>query len=124
MEWKGAREWAIERKQWEEEHKAREKVRLGERQLELERKRRQAEKEIEDEKKAKAGVRFANPQPEPQCLRYGTRKWTAKLDNVPTGFDPILVCRETKAHVNGRWLLPDTCENKVRRSFVSPRVHS
>ena len=105
-------EWAVERKKWEKEHEAREKVLLAERQLELEKKQREAEKEKEREKKEKAGIKWVEPQPEPHCLRYGTRKWTAKLDNVPAGYDPILVCRETKALVNGRWLLPDNCENK------------
>ncbi|KAH6905592.1 hypothetical protein BKA70DRAFT_1225311 [Coprinopsis sp. MPI-PUGE-AT-0042] len=86
--------WEAERKKWEKK------------------KRRELEKEKEKEDKGKAGIKWAGPQPDPHCLRYGTRKWTAKLDNVPAGYDPIFVCRETKALIHGRWVLPDNCENK------------
>ncbi|KAH6897778.1 hypothetical protein BKA70DRAFT_1315721 [Coprinopsis sp. MPI-PUGE-AT-0042] len=104
--------WEVERKKWEKEHEEREKVLLAERKLELEKKRREEEREKEEEDKAKAGIKWAEPQPDPRCLRYGTRKWTAKLDNVPAGYNAILLCQQTKALIHGRWVLPDNCENK------------
>lgn len=105
--------WEVERKKWEKVHEEREKILLDERRLELERKKREEERRKEKEDKEKAGIKWAEPQPDPHCLRYGTRKWTAKMDNVPAGQDPVSVCWETKAFIHGRWVLPDNCENKV-----------
>lgn len=107
-------QWDLERKKWAEESEAREQVRLVERKLELERRRKEEKREKEEARQQKARMRWAKPQPDPQCLRYGTRVWTAKLENIPANYNPATACYETKALIHGRSLKPDFCETDTR----------
>ncbi|EIW74518.1 hypothetical protein CONPUDRAFT_140369 [Coniophora puteana RWD-64-598 SS2] len=48
------------------------------------------------------------------CVRYGTRKYTARLANVPDGFEPrVEACEETELSINGKVKGPTRCEDRV-----------
>ena len=55
-------------------------------------------------------ARWAVPEASPQCLGYGTRKWSARLDYVAPGVDSLVACYQTKILIHGQKLLPDFCE--------------
>ncbi|KAH6897777.1 hypothetical protein BKA70DRAFT_1315719 [Coprinopsis sp. MPI-PUGE-AT-0042] len=107
-------QWEIERKGWVEEDRAREKVQQAERLLEVDRQRRKDKEERQEGERRRARVRWAKPQPDTHCLRFGTRKWTAKLEDLPADYNPVTMCQETKALIHGRWLLPNECEVDTR----------
>jgi hypothetical protein len=109
-------QWERERKDWLKDDRAREKVRQAERLLEVERQRKKDREKEEDKQRKKATVQWAKLQPDQQCLRYGIRKWTAKLENVPSESDPISTCQKKKAWIHGLWVLPDDC--MVVRSWI------
>lgn len=97
----------------------REKEREAKREKEREERESQREKERTDEERKKrkgeekrknAGIKWPKPQPDPQCLRHGMRRWTAQLDHLLAGIDPIMMCNETVAFIHGRWVLPNVCE--------------
>lgn len=82
--------------QWDSEHQS----------LQLEKKRNK-----EETVKQEQTLQWTPPQPDPQCLRYGTRKWTAKLENGPAGHNPITACYGTHALIHGRRELPNFCDS-------------
>ena len=53
-------------------------------------------------------------QPDEQCVRFGTREYTARLRNLPLFTDWTKICRNTEANVHGVSLKPSYCKNKVR----------
>ncbi|RXW13621.1 hypothetical protein EST38_g12231 [Candolleomyces aberdarensis] len=104
-------EWDKERSQWKAERRKRESLPEEQMKLELERKCRELEKEKAEEERKKAGSRWQDPQPDEDCLRPGTRRYTAKLENVPAGYNRMKACQETQAWVNGRWVTPTQCDD-------------
>ena len=68
--------------------------------LELEKQRRELEKEKEDERRKKAGLRWQNPQPDEHCLRFGTCQYTAKLGDLPEGYNRMKAYQETQAWIS------------------------
>ncbi|KAJ2929919.1 hypothetical protein H1R20_g7165, partial [Candolleomyces eurysporus] len=104
-------EWDKARAQWQAEQREHERLQEEQMKLELERQRRQLEKEKEDEERKKAGLKWQDPQPDEHCLRFGTRRYTAKLENLPEGYNRMKACHETQAWINGRWVLPTQCDD-------------
>lgn len=97
-----------EREQWEADRRERER-------REAEEKRRKEEQERAEEEKKRAGLLWENLRGGEHCLRYGTREYTAKLGNVPTGYDALHGCRETPVSIHGVKLsTPNFCDDKVR----------
>jgi hypothetical protein len=107
-------EWDKERAQWQAERRERERLQEEQMKLDLEKQRRELEKEKEDERKKKAGLRWQNPQPDEHCLWFGTRRYTAKLENLPEGYNRMKACQETQTWINGRWVNPTQCDDGVR----------
>ncbi|KAJ2927074.1 hypothetical protein H1R20_g10003, partial [Candolleomyces eurysporus] len=104
-------DWDRKRAQWQAEQRERERLQEERMKLELEKKRRELEKEKEEEEKKRAGLKWQDPQPDQLCLRYGTRRYTAKLENVPNGYSRMKACHETQAWINGRWATPSQCDD-------------
>ncbi|KAJ2927080.1 hypothetical protein H1R20_g10005, partial [Candolleomyces eurysporus] len=104
-------DWDRKRAQWQAEQRERERLQEERMRLELEKKRRELEKEKEDEEKKRAGLKWQDPQPDQLCLRYGTRRYTAKLENVPDGYNKMKACHETQAWIGGRWVTPSQCDD-------------
>ncbi|KAJ2932416.1 hypothetical protein H1R20_g4728, partial [Candolleomyces eurysporus] len=105
-------DWEKERIQWRAERRERERLQEEQMRLELEKQRRESEKEKEDEEKKKAGLRWQDPQADEHCLRYGTRRYTAKLENLPEGYNRMKACHETQAWINGRRMPPTQCDDR------------
>jgi hypothetical protein len=108
-------EWKRERAAWQAEAKERERLEAEGKKLDLEKRRRELEREEEEEARKKAGLRWQDPRPDEHCLRYGTRRYTSKLENVPEGYSKLKACHETQAWINGRWTTPSQCDDQVRR---------
>ncbi|RXW20267.1 hypothetical protein EST38_g5588 [Candolleomyces aberdarensis] len=104
-------EWDRKRAQWQAEQRERERLQEDRMKLELEKKRRELEREREEEEKKRAGLKWQDPQPDQFCLRYGTRRYTAKLENVPDGYNKMKACHETQAWIGGRWVTPSQCDD-------------
>ena len=47
-----------------------------------------------------------------QCLRYGTREYSATL-SVPVGMDPVKECWQKTIDIHGRQILPSRCDTRV-----------
>ena len=102
-----------ERKKWDAERRVRERIREEERMEEVERRRRERQKEIEEEERKRANLRWGELQKSDQCLRYGARKYSAKLQ-VPEDYNnSVKGCRETEIEIHGRKLLPTDCDDQV-----------
>jgi len=88
------------RKKWERE--------VGEHEHE-ERERRKREREERQKMKF-----FWMDIEATHCVRYGTRKYTARLANVPDGFEHrVEACEETELSINGKVKGPTRCEDRV-----------
>ncbi|ESK87675.1 hypothetical protein Moror_1879 [Moniliophthora roreri MCA 2997] len=48
--------------------------------------------------------------PDRQCLRYGVKRYSAFLEQVPIGFDGMELCQEESQTILGRRRKPDSCE--------------
>ncbi|TFK38858.1 hypothetical protein BDQ12DRAFT_604785 [Crucibulum laeve] len=103
--WARAREdWALEKAGWEKE---------SESEREKRRKEREMEEKEEKEYRERAGILWSNLQQDPHCLRYGARKYSAKLEHVPESYNPIKACRQTPIAIHGREILPTHCEHQA-----------
>ncbi|KAJ2932384.1 hypothetical protein H1R20_g4717, partial [Candolleomyces eurysporus] len=105
-------DWDKERAQWQSDRREHERMQEEQMKLELERKRRELEKEKEEEEKKKVGLKWQDPQPDQHCLRFGARRYTAKLEHIPAGYNRVRACRETQAWVNGKWAAPTDCDDR------------
>ena len=57
-----------------------------------------------------------------QCLRYGTREYSATLANVANGLDPLKECWTKSINIHGREVFPSRCETEVRFFFKKKRI--
>ena len=103
------REWNEERKRWDLERREREAE-------ERQRQREKEERKREEEQRKRANLYWEDLKAMTKCVRYGTREYTAKLANIPQGYDPLKGCLETEGDIHGVKMLPDHCENKVGSS--------
>lgn len=86
------------------------------RQIEYERKRRmedERQRKREEEDRQRAGLRWETLVPDERCMKYGTREYTARLSNIPQGYNKMQGCRETEAEIHGNLIKPDYCEDQV-----------
>ncbi|KAJ3525954.1 hypothetical protein NMY22_g10362 [Coprinellus aureogranulatus] len=101
-----------ERAAWEAQVEERNRLDNEGKKLDLEKRRRELEREEEEEARKKAGLRWQDPLPDVHCLRYGTRKYTSRLENIPEGYSRLKACHETQAWINGRWSTPSQCDDQ------------
>ena len=73
-----------------------------------------------ENKGPRVGSKFPNvyweePQPGAHCLGFGTREYTAKLQNVPFYANGMKICEEAEVSIHGVVLpRPTRCERRVR----------
>jgi hypothetical protein len=110
-----------ERDSWEREREQAEDQRKRERDSwEQERKRAEDERKREAEDHRKSGMSWADLTPEGQCLSYGTREYTARLVNIPAGYDGMKACMDIPIAIHGVTITqPRRCDDRVgASSFV------
>ncbi|KDR67777.1 hypothetical protein GALMADRAFT_257615 [Galerina marginata CBS 339.88] len=90
-----------ERSRWANERAA---------QKEQEANQRKAQKEKETSQRSR--IAWVGLDADQQCLRYGTREYTATLANVPLGFDAISECQKKPIIIHGKPWFPDRCEDQ------------
>ncbi|KAJ7087656.1 hypothetical protein B0H15DRAFT_781230 [Mycena belliarum] len=76
--------------------------------------RRAEEREREEAaERVRAGFAWDGVQAEQHCARYSTRRYSARLANVPREYDPVKACRETAFEIHGRRIAsPARCEDR------------
>ncbi|KAF8897757.1 hypothetical protein BD779DRAFT_399832 [Infundibulicybe gibba] len=58
-------------------------------------------------------LQWDQPVGRSQCLAYGSREYTARLWNIPTGYSWMKACENTTVEINGiTFSKPDFCEDK------------
>ena len=86
---------AAEREQWRRERADREN------------------REREDEEGKRALIVWQDLKASTQCLRYGTREYSASLTQVPFGMDPLKECWKKSIEIHGRQIFPSRCDTQV-----------
>ncbi|KAK7044497.1 hypothetical protein R3P38DRAFT_2879102 [Favolaschia claudopus] len=67
----------------------------------------------EEEDRVRAKFSWENLQGAQNCLQYGTRRYTARLANVPREYDPVKACTETAVEIHGvKISSPHQCEDR------------
>ena len=107
----------IERAAWQRERAAhnleRESV-----EAERERWRREREdhesRERREEEEKRGLLVWKDLKASTQCLRYGTREYSATLANVARGLDPVKECWNKSVDIHGRQVFPSRCQTEVR----------
>jgi len=73
-----------------------------------------AELPTQENKERVDSIYWEKPQGDVHCLGYGTRKYTAKLRNVPFYANGMKICEETEVSIHGVMLpRPTRCERRV-----------
>ncbi|KAJ7608736.1 hypothetical protein FB45DRAFT_945810 [Roridomyces roridus] len=76
-------------------------------------KRDEEKKRKEAEDRVRARFAWEGLEANEHCLRYGARQYTARLSNVPRGYDPLKACTETSIEIHGvRIASPHQCEDQ------------
>lgn len=128
-EWE--REWqehARQHEQWEHERREHERQRERERKQdqerkEVERKRKEEERRKEqerrdEEERQRLALFWTVPFPAEHCHSYGTREYTAHLQNLPMFYsNRMKACMSTSASLHDVTITPNFCVDHVR-SFV------
>ena len=102
------RAWDQARRRWDREDKKMTQLRQ---QWEIERK--QHDREVQqwlDEQTHRLGLLWNEPQAGDHCVAYGTREYTAQLDE-------IAVCKNAPIMIHGRNITASTCTADDRVSF-------
>ncbi|KAJ7717046.1 hypothetical protein B0H16DRAFT_1612453 [Mycena metata] len=86
--------------------------------LDRNRMRREWEAEMRDQEKIRlerirAGFIWDDVKGDQHCLQHGTRRYTARIANVPREYDPVTACAETAVEIHGmRIPNPNECEDR------------
>ena len=111
---------AAEREKWRKEriaHEIRERQEREAIAAEREQWRRERadheNRERQEEEEKRALIVWENLTASTQCLRYGTREYSAKLAHVPLGLDPLKECWKKSIDIRGRQLFPSRCDTQV-----------
>jgi hypothetical protein len=111
------------RREWEAEERAHQVMRdfwNSERQAiaaEREKLRRERtdheNRERQEEEEKRALIVWQDLKASTQCLRYGTREYTATLAQVSLGLDPLKECWKKSIDIHGRQVFPSRCDTQV-----------
>ncbi|KAF7360566.1 hypothetical protein MVEN_00787700 [Mycena venus] len=78
-----------------------------------EEKREEERRKREEEDRIRAGFAWDGLQGDHRCLQHGTRRYTARLANVPREYDPVKACTETAVEIHGvKISSPNHCEDR------------
>ncbi|KAJ7640739.1 hypothetical protein DFH06DRAFT_1215097 [Mycena polygramma] len=119
--------WAVERVGWENERHdviamreqlVRDKEQWA-RDSEETRREDETHRSEEDERRRKedegvcSGAAWDRLRGDEHCSQHGTRRYTARLANVPRGYDPVKACTETAVEIHGLKIpSPNHCEDR------------
>lgn len=110
------RNMAREMEQWDADRRDRQ------RQWDQEAQQKEQKQQEEDERK-RAGLHWQNLRGNDHCAQYGTRRYTAQLGGIPTGYDALQLCRETPVDIHGVTLpSPTYCEEQVCPLVSLPEI--
>ncbi|KAJ7473741.1 hypothetical protein B0H11DRAFT_2282345 [Mycena galericulata] len=105
--------WAIERRELvaEREQLVRERETWAHECEAGKREEERRRKEAAD--RVRAGFAWDGLQAQQRCQRHGAREYTARIVNVPRGYDPIQACKETAVEIHGMKIPnPLQCEDR------------
>ncbi|KAJ7286547.1 hypothetical protein C8J57DRAFT_1287962 [Mycena rebaudengoi] len=95
-----------EREEWTRSREAEERV-------EEDRRREEERLKREAEKRTRAGFYWEDLHGDVRCLRHGARQYSARVANVPAGYNAVQACMETAVEIHGLKLLsPNYCEDR------------
>ncbi|KAJ6563584.1 hypothetical protein DFH09DRAFT_1158451 [Mycena vulgaris] len=76
-------------------------------------KREEASRKREEADRIRAAFYWNDLRTEQRCLRYGARQYSARISNVPRGYDPLQACTETSVEIHGLKIpTPTQCEDR------------
>ncbi|KAJ7441642.1 hypothetical protein B0H11DRAFT_2095829 [Mycena galericulata] len=76
-------------------------------------KREEERRRKEAADRVRAGFAWDGLQAQQRCQRHGAREYTARIVNVPRGYDPIQACKETAVEIHGLKIPnPLQCEDR------------
>ncbi|KIJ14803.1 hypothetical protein PAXINDRAFT_169488 [Paxillus involutus ATCC 200175] len=106
---KRTKEWDRERKAYEREKKERE--------------HEEKEREREEDERQRHNTVWVDVEPH-SCTSWATRKYTARLANVPSNYNRrIEACKATPLDVHRQSYLPHTCEDNVNGTIGTWNVN-
>ncbi|KAJ7473747.1 hypothetical protein B0H11DRAFT_2195438 [Mycena galericulata] len=77
-------------------------------------KREEESRRKEAADRVRAGFAWDGLQAQQRCQRHGAREYTARIVNVPRGYDPIQACTETAVEIHGMKIpRPLQCEDRA-----------
>jgi len=72
----------------------------------------------DEERRMRTAVYWEGPTPADECLRYGTRMYSARLMNIPPGADGRRWCQETEITIHEDYIAkPDFCSEESGEVF-------
>jgi hypothetical protein len=74
-------------------------------------------RERQEEEEKKALIVWQDIKASTQCLRYGTREYSATLARVPPGVDPLQECWKKSIDIHGRQIFPSRCDTEPEVRF-------
>ena len=110
----------VERGSWEKErldHVLVREAMAAERAAEREKWRRERidheNRQHQEDEEKRALIVWQDLKGSTQCLRYGTREYSATLAQVPFGMDPLKECWKKSVNIHGREIFPSRCDTQV-----------
>ena len=70
-------------------------------------------RERQEEEEKRALIVWQDLKASTQCLRYGTREYSATLAHVSLGMDPLKECWKKSIDIHGRQIFPSRCDTQV-----------
>ncbi|KAJ6588639.1 hypothetical protein B0H19DRAFT_213478 [Mycena capillaripes] len=78
-----------------------------------EEKHQEERRKREEQDRIRAGFAWDGLAGDQHCLQHGTRRYTARVANVPREYDPVKACTETAVEIHGRKIpSPNQCEDR------------
>ncbi|KAJ6609566.1 hypothetical protein B0H10DRAFT_2193846 [Mycena sp. CBHHK59/15] len=75
--------------------------------------REEEQRRWDEEERTRAGFYWDGLKGEPRCLRHGTRKYSARVANVPQQYNAVKACTETAVEIHGlKMPTPNQCEDR------------
>ncbi|KAJ6563585.1 hypothetical protein DFH09DRAFT_1035185 [Mycena vulgaris] len=76
-------------------------------------KREEASRKRDEADRVRAAFYWDGLRMEQRCLRHGARQYSARIYNVPRGYDPLQACTETSVEIHGLKIpTPTQCEDR------------
>ncbi|KAJ7236489.1 hypothetical protein C8J57DRAFT_1530039 [Mycena rebaudengoi] len=108
------------RREWDKEIRGREAIRrawvtelVHDKEAWEAEKRADERRKEEEQERLRATFYWEDLRAEQRCLRYGARRYSARVANVPREYDPVQACKETAVEIHRVEIpSPTRCEDK------------